>query len=200
MQRMTSVVIITGMLFLGMVFFGCASVPPAETPEPDDTTATVYFIFPGSGVTMTGGAVTLGTQFSLWDSDTFLSNIYSREYIMFNMKAGKHFIMALSNNAGLVDDSAMDSSSDLWIFEADLAPGKTYYFQIIAQPGYSSPIPQLKFIEPGNPELDRYMQSGKKISPKGKVTDSMVKKAGKKIDAAKSGSLYFNRVSADKGI
>jgi len=200
MQIVKSVILVTCMLFLGIALLSCASVLPAQTIEPDNTTAAVYFIYHGSGVTMTGGAVYLGTLFSLWDNDTFLSNIYSREYLMLNLKAGTRFIMALSNNAGLIDDMVMDSSSDLWLFEADLAPGKTYYFEIIALPGGNSPIPQLKVIEPGNSEIERYLKSCEQISPKGKVTDSMVKRAGKKVNAAKGGTLFYNRVSADRGI
>jgi len=204
MQRITSVMIIFGMFALGMVFLGCGSVPPAETLKPDDTTATVHFAFPGSGVTMSGGAVTLGTSpFSLWDSDMFLSNIYGGEYLMLNMKAGTHIIIALGNNHGIIDDTVMDSSSDQWLFEVDLTPGKTYYFKITAQPGGYSALPQLKFIEPGDPvlaEYDGYMQACEKISPKGKVTGSMVKKAKKKIDALKGGSLFSKKISADQGI
>lgn len=186
MRKITGFVIVAGMLSLGIALLGCSSVPPAETLEPDDTTATVYFVMPGSGVTFTGGGLTVGTQFSLWDSDMFLSNIGGRECLMLHVRAGTHYFMAGSNN--------------WWIVEADLAPGKAYYFEVITMPGFSSPTVRLRFIEPDDPELEGYIKSTKKISPKGKVSESMVKTAGEKIDAAKGGSEDIDKVTADKGI
>jgi len=187
MRKITSFLIVAGMLALGMALLGCGSVPPAETLGPDATTATVYFIMPGSGVTMTGwGSLTVGTQFSLWDSDMFLSNIGSKEYLMFYMKAGTHYFMA--------------SGENWYVVEADLAPGKTYYFEVATLPGFSRPNALLKFIEPGDPELDKFLQSSKMISPKGKTSDSIIRTAGERSEEAKSGSHDVVKVTADKGV
>lgn len=184
MRKITRFGIIAGMLFLGIALLGCGSIPPAETLEPDSTTATVYFIMPGSGVTITAGAIAVNTQFSLWDGDTFLSNIGSRECLVFHMRAGTHYFIA--------------SGSNWWVVETDLAAGKTYYFEVITLPGYSSPNARLKFIEPGDPDLEKFLQSSRTISPKGKVTESMVNAAARESEAARSGNV--DRVTADKGI
>ncbi|MCL1815599.1 MAG: hypothetical protein FWG27_07280 [Treponema sp.] len=187
MRRIANPVII-GLVFLGgMVMFGCGSIPPTDPLSADRTTAKVVFIMPNSGVTIAGlGAIAVGTQFYLWDSNSFISSIGAKQYLECNFKAGTHYFMA--------------SGSNWYIVQADLAAGKTYYFEVITLPGFSSPAVRLRFIEPGDPELAGYLNDSKQISPKGKTSEGMIKEAGEKLEAARGGSQNIDRVSANKGI
>ena len=187
MKKLYWFTIIAVLFFLGMSLSGCATVQPAPPVEQDNTTAKVYFIMPGSGVTVVGmGSIAVNTQFSLWDSDTFISNIGRKEYLMVNMKAGTHYLMA--------------SGGNWWIIEADLAAGKSYYFEVITMPGFSRPSARLRFIEPGDPELEQYLKDTNEISPKGKASDSMVKNAAEKLKNAQGGSQNIDKVYANQGI
>ena len=186
MRKSCRLIIIAGVIILGMGLLGCAGIPPAPTLGPDSNTAKVYFVMPGGGVTITGGGLSLNAQFTLWDSDTFISNIGRKENLMFYMTAGTHYLMA--------------SGGNWWIIEADLAAGKSYYFEVITLPGFSRPSVRLRFIEPGDPELDKYMNDTKEISPKGSVAESMIQEAAKKLNDARGGSQNIDKVTADQGI
>ena|GEM_PF-2846452 len=186
MKKLCWFTIIAVLFFLGMSLSGCATVQPAPPVEQDNTTAKVYFIMTGNGAMITGGGIALNTQFWLWDSDTFISNIGGKEYLMVNMKAGTHYIMA--------------SGGNWWIVEADLAAGKSYFFEVITMPGFSRPSARLRLIEPGDPELDQYFKDTKEISLKGKATESMVKQAAEKLKNAQGGSQNIDKVYANQGI
>ena len=173
---------------LGIMVSGCASagVMPAETRAADDTTATVYFMMPGSGVTMSGfGSLTVGTQFSLWKDDTFLSNIGGKEYVVFHFEEGTHFFTA--------------SGENYYTVQAELAAGKSYYIELITLPGFNRPNVGVKSLNPEDPEIENYLKNSKEIKPKGKVTDSMVKKVGETLSNAKAGSQNIDIISADRG-
>jgi len=186
MRKMNRLIPAVVLFVLGTLFIGCASIPPAPTLGPDSTTAKVYFVMPGSGVTFTGGGLTFGTQFYLWDGDKFISTIGRKESLMFHMKEGTHHLMA--------------SGGNWWIIEADLAAGKSYYFEVITLPGFSSPSARLRFIESDDPELDQYMKDSKEILPKGKVSESMVQEAARQLNAALDGSQNIDRVNANQGM
>ena len=164
MRKTAFFLVIAGILSLGIVLGSCASIPPAEQMGPGNDTAKVYFIMP-SGVTVTGfGSLTVGTQFSLWNGDTFLSNIGGKEYLIFNFKAGMtHYIMAYGN--------------EIFVVKADLTAGKTYYLKVVTLPGFRSPHVILEELNVNDPELNELLKDKcKEITPKGKVSDSMVKR------------------------
>jgi len=179
-MRKMSFLLIAVMLLGGMVLLSCASIPPAEPLGADNTTAKVYFIMPNSGVTLTGGGLTFGTQFVLWDSDTFISNIGSKDCLVFNLKAGTHYLMA--------------SGSNWYIVQAQLVAGRSYYFEVITLPGYSRPSVRLKYLEPRSSEVEKYLKETKVISPMGKVSNGMVQEAQRQLAAAKSGSQNIDVV------
>lgn len=170
---------------LGMVLLSCASIPPAETREADNTTAKVYFIMPNKGITFSGGGLSFGNKFNIWDSDTFISTIGKREFLMLNFKAGTHFFMA--------------SGGNWYIVQAELAAGKSYFFEVITLPGFRTASVALKSIDPNDPELDKYLDVSKEVSPTGKVSESMVKEAAKELSEARGGSQNIDVVPASKG-
>jgi len=169
MRNAAIFLIIAGVFSFGIVFTGCAGIPPAEAMGPDSSTAKVYFIMP-SGVTVTGfGSLTVGTQFSLWNGDTFLSNIGGKEYLVYYFKAGMtHHIMAYGN--------------EIFVAKADLTAGKTYYLKVVTLPGFRTPHVIFEELDVNSPDLDEYLKDKcKEISPKGKVSDSMVKRVVEKL-------------------
>jgi len=179
-MRKTSLLLIAAALLGGMVFLSCGGIPPAEALGADNTTAKVYFIMPNSGVTVTGGGLTFGTQFVLWDSDTFISNIGSKDCLAFNFKAGTHYFMA--------------SGSNWYIVQANLVAGRSYYFEVITLPGYSRPSVRLKYLEPRDPDVEKFLKETKVIAPMGKVSNGMIKTAQEKLAEAKSGSQNIDIV------
>jgi len=181
-MRKTSIFLIfAGIFSMVMVLTSCASIPPAERMAPDADTARVYFIMT-SGVTVTGfGAVTVGTQFTLWNGDTFLSNIGGSQYLVFNFKAGPNTIMAQGNN--------------FFVIDANLTAGNTYYFRVITLPGFSRPHVRIVQLGADDPDLDRYLKNDcKEIVPKGKVSDSMVAQAAKKLTEIRNDPEKINLV------
>jgi hypothetical protein len=184
MKKKNVLMMMTGFVLV-LILSSCASIPPASPLEKGSDTATVYFILSGTTVTLTGGGLTFGAEFYLWDSDTFISSIGGKEYIAVNFKAGNHNLMA---------------SGDNWyITDTELAPGKTYFFELTAVPGYRNPNVLLHLMEQSDSEIEAILAKCKEISPKGKVTESMVKDAGKKLDEAKGGSEKIDVITADKG-
>ena len=181
MRKTAFFLIIAGILSLGMILTGCGSIPPAEQMGPGNDTAKVYFIMP-SGVTVTGfGSLTIGTQFSLWNGDTFLSNIGGNQYLVFYFKAGSHIIMAQGN--------------EFFITKADLTAGKTYYLKVITLPGFSKPHVILELMDANDPKLNEYLKDEcKEILPKGKVSDSMVSKASSILAKVQSGEEEIDLV------
>ena len=180
-----SLLLVPAVFILSMVLSGCAGIPPAEVLEPSESTAAVYFIMGSSGVTLTGGGLTFGSQFSLWNSDTFLSNIGGKEYLVLNFKAGTHYFIA---------------SGDNWyISQAELAPGKTYYYEITMLPGFNRPNAMLHILDPDDPEIDELLKKCKEISPKGSTSDSYIQLAGRKLNEAINGSETIDFVPASKG-
>ncbi|MCL1836517.1 MAG: hypothetical protein FWG46_03100 [Treponema sp.] len=176
---------IAAILIFGMVLFGCAGIPPAEVLEPSERTATVYFMMGSPGVTLTGGGLTFGAQFSLWNGDTFLSNIGGKEYLVLNFLAGNQYFMA---------------SGDNWyISQAELAPGKTYFYEITMLPGYNRPNALLHIMDPDDPEIDDLLKKCKEISPKGSTSESYIQLAGRKLNEAINGSENIDFVPASKG-
>ena len=169
MRKTVVSLVIAGILSLGVVLTGCGSIPPAEQMGPGNDTAKVYFIMP-SGVTVTGfGSLTLGTQFSLWNGDTFLSNIGGKEYLVLYFRAGMtQYIMAYGN--------------EIFVVKADLTAGKTYYLKVVTLPGFGSPHVILEELGVNDPELNELLNDKcKEIVPKGKVSDSMVKRVVEKL-------------------
>ena len=169
MRKVLFSLLIAGILLSGMVLTGCGSIPPAERMEPGSDTAKVYFVMP-SGVTVTGfGSLTVGTQFSLWNGDTFLSNIGGRDYLIFNFKAGvTQYLLAYGN--------------EIFVVKADLTAGKTYYLKVVTLPGFRSPHVILELLDANDPELAEYLNDEcKEIVPKGKVSESMVNEVIKKL-------------------
>ena len=186
-MKKRSVFIGTALLYLVMVFIGCATVMPAERLEAGANTAKVYFIMPESTVTVTGfGAVTLGTKFFLWDNDKFISNIGSRDYFVSNFEAGIHYFMA--------------TAGDNWyIVKADLAAGKSYYIRVLSRPGFRTATAVLELIEPNNPELPGFLEKSREITPQGKAPKSMAEKAVKELELSSSGQQNVDFIPADKG-
>jgi len=179
-MRKMNFLLIAVVLLGGMVFLSCAGIPPAEPLEASASTAKVYFIMPNSGVTITGGGLTFGTQFVLWDSDVFLSNIKSKDCLVLNFRAGTHYFLAQGGN--------------WYIVEANLAAGKSYYFEVITLPGFSSPSVRLKNLAPNDPELEKFLKETKATPPKGKVSSGMEKEALRQLNAAKGGSQNIDVV------
>jgi len=179
-MRKTSLLLIVAALLGGMVFLSCGGIPPAETLGADRTTAKVYFFMPNAGVTITSGGLSFGSQFVLWDSDTFISNIKSKDCLVFNFKAGTHYFMAQGGN--------------WYIVEAQLAAGKTYYFEVITLPGFRAPSVQLKNLAPNDPDVEKFLKETNVISPKGKVSSGYVKEAQRQLAAARGGSQTIDVV------
>jgi hypothetical protein len=180
-----SVFVMTAGFILVLILSACGTIPPAPLLEKGDDTATVYFIMGGSGVTFTGGGLTFGNEFSLWDSNTFLSNIGGKEFLVMYFKAGSYYFMAHGDN--------------WYISKAELAAGRTYFYEVNTLPGFSRPNAMLTIMEPNDPEIDEVLKKCKELAPKGKVTESMVKEAGEKLAEAQGGSENIDVVTADKG-
>jgi hypothetical protein len=157
-------------VLIGIALSGCASEPPAEQMPATNTTAKVFFIMPNSGVTITGGGLAFGTRFRLWDSDKYLSSIGRREYVMFNMNAGRHYIMANGGN--------------WYTVEANLTAGESYYFEIITLPGFGSPNVRIKYLPKGDPDIDKFFKDCKEIAPRDNIAPSMIQKAAEKLKSA----------------
>jgi hypothetical protein len=177
--------VVLAALVLGMVVLGCASIPPAPVMPKTAETATVYFIMGSPGVTLTGGGLTLGAQFSLWDGDTFLSNIGGKEFLVLNFTPGNHYFTAQGDNS--------------YISQAELAAGKTYYYEITMLPGFSRPNALLHIMEPYDPEIDDLLKKCKEITPKGKTADGYIKMVSDNLAKAIAGSENIDFVPADKG-
>ena len=172
-------------VYLGVVLLSCASVQPAPPREADNTTAKVYFFMPNSGVTVTAsGGLNLGTQFSVWDSETFLTYIGGWQYVALNFEAGTHFFMAVGES---------------WhIMQAELTAGKTYFYKLNTIPGFRNPNVALEPLDPNDPEIENYLEKCKEIQPKGKIAAGMVNQATQKLNDAKSKG-QIEVVPADKG-
>jgi ABC-type glycerol-3-phosphate transport system substrate-binding protein len=176
---------LAGGLALVTVLFGCGSIPPAPLMEKSAQTATVFFML-GNTVTVTAtGGLTLGTQHTLWDSDTFLSMLGQREYVALNFPAGTHYFMA--------------SCENWYIVKAELAAGRTYYFDVTTVPGVRQANVVLKIIEPGSGDIEKFLKDYKEVSPKGKTAEAVVKEARKKLDDALGGSENVDVVPASMG-
>jgi hypothetical protein len=152
--------------------------------DPSNQTATVYFML-GNTVVPTANGLTLGAQLILWDSDTFLSMLGGHEYVVLNFPAGTRYFMA--------------SSENWYIVQAELAAGKTYFFDVTALPGFRQPMALLKIMEPNHPDIEKWLKDYKEISPKGKVSESLVTQAGKKLDEARGGSENIDVAPASMG-
>ena len=173
MKKAVVFLIVLGIFSVGMILTGCGTIPPAEVLPPGSNTAKVYFIMP-SGVTVTGfGAITVGINFSLWYSDTFLSYISGRDYLVLNFPAGVNFISALGNNVSIV--------------KANLVAGKNYYLRVTTLPGFNTPHVMLSLIDPQDPVLDELIDKDcKEITPNGKVSEDMVEKVAKALADAQN--------------
>jgi hypothetical protein len=176
---------LAGGLALVTVLFACGSIPPAPLVEKSAQTATVYFMLGNTVIPTVTGGLTIGTQHTLWDSETFISMLGGHEYVVFNFPAGTHYFMA--------------SCENWYIVKAELAAGKTYYFDVSTLPGVRQANVLLKIIEPGSPDIEKFLKDYKEISPKGKITESLVKEAGKKLGEALGGSEKIDVVPASMG-
>jgi len=145
---------------------GCGSIPAAEVLEPYNDTAKVYFIMP-TGETFAGRGLSPDNQFQLWNEGTFLSNIGRKEILTLNLIEGTYLIMA--------------EGGVYYIVQATLTAGETYYFKVVALPGFNRPFVKLELMDANDPELEKYMRDFKKIVPKGKVSASLVRNACKKV-------------------
>ena len=176
MKKYSILMLIAAALLLGTLLPGCASIPPAEPIEASFITAKVFFIMPNTGVTVTAGnffrgpAINVGTQFALWNGDTYLTSIGGREYVALNFPAGTHYFMASGNN--------------WYVVQAELQAGHDYYLEVITLPGFSSPMVRLKYLEPDDPEVAEFLRKSKEITPKGKTSESMIQEARKQLNAA----------------
>ena len=173
MKRM-NYLFVAVVVYLGVILLSCGTIPPAEIQGESNNTAKVYFIMPGSGTTISGfGSLTLGTKFTLWDSDTFISYIGGKDFLILNFEAGPHFFMASGGNWSIV--------------KAELAAGKSYFFKLTTLPGFSKPNVVLESLDPNNPEIQNYLESSKEITPNGKVSSSLIKKATEELSAVQNG-------------
>jgi hypothetical protein len=173
MSGKRKVLMMTVGLALVSVLFACATISPAPLVEKSAQTATVYFMLGNTVIPTVMGGLTIGTQHILWDSDTFISLLGGHEYVVFNFPAGTHYFMA--------------SCENWYIVKAELAAGRTYYFDVTTLPGIRQAMAQLRIIEPGSGDIEKNLKDYKEISPKGKVTESAVKDAGKELAEAIAG-------------
>jgi hypothetical protein len=83
--------------------------------------------------------------------------------------------------------------------KAELAAGKTYYFDVSTLPGVRQANVLLKIIEPGSGDIEKFLNDYKEIAPKGKVSESTVKEAGEKLAEALGGSENIDVVPSSMG-
>ena len=184
MKKITIFCVIVTVFMLGAGLLGCSSIPPAELIPADRTTATVYFIMANSGTTMAFTSIQMGTQFSLWDGDTYLSNIKGNHYVKLNFKAGTHYFMATSHGTFSIWD----------IVRADLEAGRTYYLSIITLPGFGGANVRIDYIEPGDPLLPGYLNDCTETPPFGGTNESYIAEAAKKLETALQNPQNITRV------
>ena len=184
MKKTTFFCVIAAALLLGTGFLGCSSIPPAELIPADNTTATVYFIMANPGVTVTLTGIQMGTQFSLWDGDTYLSNIKGNTYIKLNFRAGTHYFMSTSHNTLSIWD----------IVRADLEAGESYYLSVVTLPGPSGANVRFNYIDPRDPLLPGYLNDCTETAPFGSTTKDYTDEAGRKLASALRNPQNINRI------
>ncbi|MDR2313110.1 MAG: hypothetical protein LBE02_01085 [Spirochaetaceae bacterium] len=171
--------------FLGVaaLMTGCVStgVDPAVSTKTAET-ATVYIIQPSAAVnvsftTFTSGLNISKVQLQLWDNDTWLGYISSKNYIVYYAKPGTHYFMAKAANWDVV--------------KVEVRAGKTYYLKTTDLPGFSEPSVKLEPVDPKDPDLQSWLDGSKEIVPKARANPYMLTEAQKTLEKVKSGGGEF---------
>ncbi|MDR2072606.1 MAG: DUF2846 domain-containing protein [Spirochaetaceae bacterium] len=169
-------------LFIGVLTLitGCVStgIDPAVTARAADT-ATIYIIQPTSSVNLsfTGGLTLSKANFQLWDNDTWLGYISSKNYIVYYAKPGTHYFMAKAANWDVV--------------KVEVRAGKTYYLKTTDLPGFNAPSVKLEPVNPTDPELQSWLDGSKEIIPKNKASAYMLTEAQTILQRVKNGEAEF---------
>jgi hypothetical protein len=73
------------------------------------------------------------------------------------------------------------------IVRANLRAGRTYYLKTTDTPGFTGARVIFEPVDPKNPDLQKWLDDGKQITPKDKADEAMVQDASKALENAKSG-------------
>lgn len=178
---------------LVLALLGCSTIPSAPPLEKNANTATVYFFMGAETIYLIGSP--RAAVFTLWDSDTFISNIRRGQYLAANFQAGTHYFMSSDNtgsHAGALGQSEWNTS------KIELEPGKTYFYYLKPQSG-SLPYATFHIMKPNDPEIDNILRSYNEITPMGKTTKGVAKQATKHLKIAKE-NLEANFFAYNVGV